>query len=91
VGRPANRQEHGPAPGAQDGRASIEHGADQLRAELARWSAMVQGEQNIGDSGNAESYAVHEQLATGRKRPSQEHQPDRTQDANNDRNIEMSH
>jgi len=51
---------------------------------------MVQGEGNIGHSGYAEPYAVHEQLATGRERPSQEHQPDRAENTNDDRDIQTS-
>ena len=90
VSRPAHRHEHGPAPGADDGRTTIEHRADQLQAEVARWSAMVQGEGNVGDGGDAEAHAVHEHLATPRESPGQEHQPDRAENSDNDCDIRTS-
>jgi len=62
VGGEANGQEQGPAPDAEDGRTPKEHGADELQAQVARWSAAVQPEQDIGDGRDAQAYTVYEPL-----------------------------
>ena len=67
VGSPANGQERGPSPGAEDGRTAKERGADELQAEVGRWSPMLQAEHNVVDGGYAEPYTVHEPLAAPRK------------------------
>ena len=86
VGSPANGQERGPSPGAEDGRTAKERGADELQAEVGRWSPTLQAEHNVVDGGYAEPYTVHEPLAAPRK-PSHQHQPDRPEDANEDCDI----
>ena len=88
MGGPAKRQESGPAPGAKDGSNAIESRADELQAEMARWSAALQAEHNVGDGGDAEAYAVHHQLAARSKEPSDLHQRDGTEHANGDGDLE---
>jgi hypothetical protein len=51
---------------------------------------MVQSEGNVRDGGDAEAYAVHQQLAPGREGAGQEHQPDRAEYADNDCDVQTS-
>jgi hypothetical protein len=89
VGRPAQRQESGPAPKAENGNSTIEQGADDLDPEMVRWSPALQAQQNVGDGGEAEAHGVYQHLAAWSEPPGEKHQCNRSDDSNEDGDFEM--